>query len=158
MIKGLNTVVEKHLQSLHLSPELVKTISDNASLWSFQLAPDIEADLLCRIFNKNDIALTITVSMDTGIEETLMNAFVMAMAQVSTPAVFSCVNQGVSVRLQIQSNLASLNALISEAIIACRQRVGALFLGALELEEETLNETIEVTLERLQPSLPLEST
>lgn len=157
MIKGLNTVVEKHLQSLHLSPELVKTISDNASLWNFQLAQDIEAELLCRIYNRDDIALTITVSMDAGIEETLINAFVMAMAQVSTPVVFSCVNKGVSVRLQVQSDLSSLNALISEAIIICRQRVGALFLGALELEEDTLNETIEVTLERLQTNLPLES-
>ena len=157
MIKGLNTVVEKHLQSLHLSPGLVKTLSEDASLWHFQLAPDIDAELLCRIRSKNDIALTIIVGMDVGIEETLINAFVMAMAQVSSPVVFSCVNKGVSVRLQVQSDLASLNALISEAIIVCRQRVGALFLGALELEEDTLHETIEVTLERLQPTLPLES-
>lgn len=157
MIKGLNTVVEKHLQSLHLSPELVKTHSENASLWHFQLASDIEAELLCRIHNKNDIALTIIVNMDVGIEETLINAYVMAMAQVSSPVVFSCTDKSVSIRLQVQSDLASLNALISEAIIVCRQRVGALFLGALELEEDTLYETIEVTLERLQSNLPLES-
>ncbi len=157
MIKGLNTVVEKHLQSLHLSPELVKTISDNASLWNFQLAPDINAELLCRIFNKNDIALTIIVSMEADTDETLINAFVIAMAQVSSPVVFASTDKGVSVRLQVQSDLASLNALISEAIIVCRQRVGALFLGVLELEDDLLNETIEVTLERLQTNLPLES-
>lgn len=150
MIKGLNTVVEKHFQSLQLSPKLVKTLSKNASLWSFQLAPDIEAELLCLIHNKKDIALTIVVNMDIGTEETLINAFVMAVAQVSSPVVFDCVDKGVSVRLQVQSDSGNLKALMSEAIILCRQRVGALFSGVLELEEGTLHEAVEVTLERLQ--------
>ena len=153
MIKGLNTVVEKHLESLQLSPKRIKTLSEKASLWCFQLSPDIEAELVCRIHNKNDIALTLIVSMDVSVEETLINAFVMAMAQVSVPAVFTCTNNIVSVRLQVQANLRSLNALLSEAIIVGRQRVGALFLGVLELEEETLQETIDITLERLQPTL-----
>ena len=153
MIKGLNTVVEKHLQSLQLSPKRIKTLSEKASLWCFQLAPDIEAELLCRIHNKNDIALTLIVSMDVSVEEALINAFVMAMAQVSVPAVFTYTKNTVSIRLQVQADLRSLNALLSEAIIIGRQRVGVLFLGVLELEEKTLQETIDITLERLQPTL-----
>ena len=157
MIKSLNTVVDKHLQSLHLSPKRIKNLSENASLWRFQLAPDIEAELLCRIHNKNDIALTLFVSMDINVEETLLNAFVMAVAQVSVPLVFTGTRQAVSVRLQMQSDLSSLNALLSEAIVLSRQRVGALFLGALELEDDRLHETIEITLERLQQTLLRES-
>ena len=156
MIKGLNTVVDKHLQSLHLSPKLIKTLSENASIWNFQLAPDIEAELLFRIYNKNDIGLTIIVSLDVSVEEELMNAFVMAVAQVSVPVVFTGTSNAVSARLQIQSDLPNLNALISEAVVLSRQRVGALFLGALELEDDTLRETIEVTFERLQHTVPRE--
>ena len=157
MIKSLNTIVDKHLRDLRLSPKRVENLSENASLWSFQLAPDIEAELLCRIHNKNDIALTLFVSMDINVEEALINAFVMAVAQVSVPVVFTGTRQAVSIRLQMQSDLSSLNALLSEAIVLSRQRVGALFLGALELEDGRLYETIEVTLERLQQTLVREN-
>ena len=150
MIKSLNVVVKKHLQSLELKPELVKNLTKKASLWSFEIAPEIEAECLCRVNEKNDIAITIMVTMDVVAEEALVNAYVMALAQVSIPIVFTATKKAVSVRLQIRSDLKNLNALISEAIVLCRHHVGALFLGVIELEEQPLYETIEQTLERLQ--------
>ena len=152
MINSLNTVLEKHLQSLDLDPKLVENLSEYASLWAFQLAPGIEAEMFCRLTNKSDIALSLIVSMDTEMVEEAQNAFTMALAQVTAPITFTSVQGAITVRLQIKTHLQSLNALLAEAILLTRHFTGPLFLGMFELQtgKRTLPEAIEETLKKLQ--------
>ena len=152
MIKSLNTVIGQHLKGLDLSPTLIENLTEHASLWSFQLTPDIETELFCQISNKNDITLTLIVSMDTDIQNEIQNAFTMAIAQVSAPVTITSVKEAITIRLTIKTHLQSLNPLLAEAVVVIRHFVGPIFLGAFELQtgKNTLPEAVEGTLKKLQ--------
>ncbi|OED46564.1 hypothetical protein ACH42_03790 [Endozoicomonas sp. (ex Bugula neritina AB1)] len=154
MISSLNTVIEKRLESLDLTPKLIENLSAKASLWSLQLAKNIEAELLCHIIDKSDITLTLIVSMDTVVKEEELNAFTIAIAQIAPPITFTSVKKAVTTRLQIKTDLQSLSILLAEAIILTRHYTGPLFWGVFELQSQkrNLKETIEETLKRLQHS------
>lgn len=154
MIDSLNIVVKKQLESLDLSPRLIKNLSEYASLWALQLTPDIEAELSCRIKDKSDIQLSLVVTIDTRMREEAQNSFVMAMTQVVAPVTLLSTRNAVSTRLNVSTDLRSLNALLAESLLLTRYYAGPIFLGIYELQQKkrNLQQAIEETLKRLQAS------